>query len=104
MRGRALAHAVVILDEAQNTISMQMFLTRLDGSSRTTIIDDPTQINLPPNTKSCLVEALHIMDGVSGAVIGRFNNTDFVDLPLVAEIVSAYDRDGKVARGLGTQG
>lgn len=106
MRGRTLAHAAVILDEAQNTTSMQMkmFLTRLGENSRMIITGDPTQIDLPPNTKSGLVEALRILDGVPGAVTVRFNDTDVVRHPLVAEIVRAYDRDGKVARGLGTEG
>ena len=104
MRGRTLANAAVILDEAQNTTSMQMkmFLTRLGENSRMIVTGDPTQIDLPPNTKSGLVEALRILDGVPGAVTVRFNDTDVVRHPLVAEIVKAYDRDAKVARGLGT--
>jgi phosphate starvation-inducible PhoH-like protein len=104
MRGRTLAHCAVILDEAQNTTPMQMkmFLTRLGEGSRMIVTGDPTQIDLPPNTKSGLVEALRILDGVPGAVTVRFNDTDVVRHPLVAEIVKAYDRDAKVARGLGT--
>jgi phosphate starvation-inducible protein PhoH and related proteins len=103
MRGRTLAHSAVILDEAQNTTPMQMkmFLTRLGENSRMIITGDPTQIDLPPNTKSGLVEALRILDGVPGIVTVRFNEKDVVRHPLVAEIVSAYDRDSKVARGLG---
>jgi phosphate starvation-inducible PhoH-like protein len=103
MRGRTLAHSAVILDEAQNTTPMQMkmFLTRLGESSRMIITGDPTQIDLPPNTKSGLVEALRVLDGVTGIVTVRFNEKDVVRHPLVAEIVSAYDRDSKVARGLG---
>ena len=103
MRGRTLAHCAVILDEAQNTTPMQMkmFLTRLGEGSRMIVTGDPTQIDLPPNTKSGLVEALRILDGVAGSVIVRFNDTDVVRHPLVAEIVRAYDRDAKMARGLG---
>jgi phosphate starvation-inducible PhoH-like protein len=103
MRGRTLAHAAVILDEAQNTTPMQMkmFLTRLGENARMIVTGDPTQIDLPPNTKSGLVEALRILEGVPGIVTVRFNETDVVRHPLVAEIVQAYDRDGKKARGAG---
>ena len=102
MRGRTLAHAAVILDEAQNTTPMQMkmFLTRLGEGSRMIVTGDPSQIDLPPNTKSGLVEALRILTDVSGMVTVRFNEKDVVRHPLVAEIVHAYDREGKVARGL----
>jgi phosphate starvation-inducible protein PhoH and related proteins len=106
MRGRTLAHSAVILDEAQNTTPMQMkmFLTRLGENSRMIITGDPTQIDLPPQAKSGLVEALRILDGIPGAVIVRFNDGDVVRHPLVAEIVRAYDRDGKLSRGLGAEG
>jgi len=102
MRGRTLANAAVILDEAQNTTSMQMkmFLTRLGENSRMIVTGDPSQIDLPPNTRSGLVDAMRILDGVPGVVMVRFNDTDVVRHPLVAEIVKAYDREGKVARGL----
>ncbi len=105
MRGRTLAHAAVILDEAQNTTPMQMkmFLTRLGENSRMIVTGDPTQIDLPHNTRSGLVEALRVLDGVPGIVTVRFNDGDVVRHPLVAEIVKAYDRDGKVARGLGAE-
>ena len=103
MRGRTLANAVVILDEAQNTTSMQMkmFLTRLGENSRMIVTGDPSQIDLPPNTRSGLVEALRILDNVPGVVTVRFNDSDVVRHPLVAEIVRAYERDGKIERGLG---
>lgn len=106
MRGRTLAHSAVILDEAQNTTSMQMkmFLTRLGESSRMIITGDPTQIDLPSNTRSGLVEALRILDGVSGIVTVRFNEKDVVRHTLVAEIVSAYDRDARIARGMDEAG
>ena len=95
----------VILDEAQNTTPMQMkmFLTRLGENSRMIVTGDPTQIDLPPSTKSGLVEALRVLDGVAGAVTVRFNDVDVVRHPLVAEIVRAYDRDAKLARGLGAE-
>ena len=96
MRGRTLAHAAVILDEAQNTTPMQMkmFLTRLGENGRMIITGDPSQIDLPSHTKSGLVEALRILDSVAGIVTVRFNDADVVRHPLVAEIVRAYDRDG----------
>ncbi|MCR5857711.1 PhoH family protein [Mesorhizobium sp. J428] len=96
MRGRTLAHAAVILDESQNTTSMQMkmFLTRLGEGARMIVTGDPTQVDLPANTKSGLVEALKILDGVPGIVTVRFNDADVVRHPLVAEIVRAYDRAG----------
>ena len=103
MRGRTLAHAAVILDEAQNTTPMQMkmFLTRLGENSRMIVTGDPTQIDLPSHTRSGLVEALRVLDGVGGAVTVRFNDADVVRHPLVAEIVRAYDRDAQIARGMG---
>jgi phosphate starvation-inducible PhoH-like protein len=82
-------------------MQMKMFLTRLGENSRMIVTGDPTQIDLPPNTRSGLVEALRILDGVPGAVTVRFNDADVVRHPLVAEIVRAYDRDGKMSRGLG---
>src|ERR1700749_4421566 len=94
MRGRTLTNAAIILDEAQNTTPMQMkmFLTRLGENSRMIVTGDPTQIDLPPNTKSGLVEALRILDGVTGMVTVRFNEGDVVRHPLVAEIVKASDK------------
>jgi phosphate starvation-inducible PhoH-like protein len=93
MRGRTLTNAVVLLDEAQNTTSMQMkmFLTRLGEGSRMIINGDPTQIDLPPGQKSGLVEAVRILDGVEG--IGRiiFKEQDVVRHDLVRRIVTAYD-------------
>ncbi len=94
MRGRTLAHSAVILDEAQNTTSMQMkmFLTRLGEGSRMMINGDPTQIDLPPGQKSGLVEALQILEGIDTIAKIRFTEKDVVRHPLVAEIVGAYDR------------
>jgi phosphate starvation-inducible PhoH-like protein len=94
MRGRTLANSVVLLDEAQNTTSMQMkmFLTRLGENSRMIINGDPSQIDLPPGQKSGLIEAVRILDGVEG--IGRvtFKDVDVVRHDLVRRIVTAYDR------------
>jgi phosphate starvation-inducible protein PhoH and related proteins len=93
MRGRTLANAVVILDEAQNTTSMQMkmFLTRLGENSRMIVTGDPTQIDLPPGQKSGLVEAVGLLDEVAGITIVRFSAADVVRHPLVGRIVDAYD-------------
>ncbi|CAN0654432.1 PhoH-like protein [Nitratireductor aquimarinus] len=94
MRGRTLANSVVILDEAQNTTPMQMkmFLTRLGENARMIVTGDPSQIDLPPNTKSGLVEALEVLGDVPGIVTVRFGEKDVVRHPLVAAIVRAYDK------------
>jgi len=95
MRGRTLAHAAIILDEAQNTSSMQMkmFLTRLGEGARMIVTGDPSQIDLPPGQKSGLTQALRILKGIENIVAVRFTDQDVVRHPLVAAIVSAYDRD-----------
>jgi len=97
MRGRTLANSVVILDEAQNTTPMQMkmFLTRLGENARMIVTGDPSQIDLPPNTKSGLVEALEVLGDVPGIVTVRFDEKDVVRHPLVAAIVKAYDRKAR---------
>src|SRR5690606_17767844 len=94
MRGRTLAHAAVILDEAQNATPMQMkmFLTRLGEKGRMIVTGDPSQIDLPPQQRSGLVEALQVLEGVEGIARVDFTEKDVVRHPLVAEIVSAYDR------------
>ncbi len=96
MRGRTLANAVVILDEAQNTTSMQMkmFLTRLGENSKMIVTGDPTQIDLPRGEKSGLVEATALLDGIEGVHITRFNDKDVVRHALVGRIVRAYDAAG----------
>ena len=93
MRGRTLANAVVILDEAQNTTSMQMkmFLTRLGENGRMIVTGDPSQVDLPRGVKSGLVEALQILHGVEGVSVVRFKDTDVVRHPMVARIVRAYE-------------
>jgi phosphate starvation-inducible PhoH-like protein len=93
MRGRTLSNAVIILDEAQNTTSMQMkmFLTRLGENSRMIITGDPSQIDLPSGQTSGLVEAVRLLEGVSGIAQVRFTASDVVRHPLVGRIVEAYD-------------
>ncbi|WP_413154288.1 PhoH family protein [Bartonella sp. cb54] len=95
MRGRTLAHAAVILDEAQNTTPMQMkmFLTRLGEGTRMIITGDISQIDLPIGQKSGLIEAIRILSHVDNIAIIRFNEKDVVRHPLVAAIVRAYDND-----------
>ena len=94
MRGRTLANAVVILDEAQNTTSMQMkmFLTRLGENSKMIVTGDPSQIDLPRGEKSGLVEAVNLLEGIEGVHISRFNDKDVVRHALVGRIVRAYDQ------------
>ncbi|MDD7909675.1 PhoH family protein [Pseudovibrio exalbescens] len=97
MRGRTLSNAVVILDEAQNTTSMQMkmFLTRLGENSKMIITGDPSQVDLPPGQMSGLRESLKILGGVEGISEVRFTETDVVRHELVARIVHAYDEEGR---------
>lgn len=94
MRGRTLSNAFVILDEAQNTSSMQMkmFLTRLGEGSKMVVTGDPTQIDLPPGMTSGLEEAVRLLDGVDDIQAVRFENADIVRRDLVAKIVTAYDK------------
>jgi phosphate starvation-inducible PhoH-like protein len=100
MRGRTLAHAFVILDEAQNTtpVQMKMFLTRMGEGTRMVITGDLTQIDLPPGTRSGLADALDTLEGISGIGVARFNNGDVVRHPLVGRIVEAYDQRQAAAR------
>lgn len=94
MRGRTLANAFVILDEAQNTTSMQMkmFLTRLGENAKMVVTGDPSQIDLPPGQTSGLEEAVRLLQDVEGIQSIRFSNTDVVRRDLVARIVTAYDK------------
>jgi phosphate starvation-inducible PhoH-like protein len=93
MRGRTLTNAVVLLDEAQNatTMQMKMFLTRLGEGSRMIVTGDPTQIDLPPQQKSGLVEAVRLLSGVEGIGHVTFKEADVVRHDLVRRIVKAYE-------------
>ena len=99
MRGRTLANAFVVLDEAQNATSMQMkmFLTRLGEGSRMAITGDRTQIDLPRGVPSGLIEAERILAGVQGVGFNYFTSKDVVRHPLVARIIEAYERDDHAA-------
>ncbi len=93
MRGRTLNDAFIILDEAQNTTSeqMKMFLTRMGFNSKAVITGDITQIDLPSNKKSGLVEVLEILKDVNGISFVHFDESDVVRHHLVQRIVRAYD-------------
>lgn len=92
MRGRTLANAFVILDEAQNTspVQMKMLLTRLGENSRLAVTGDLSQIDLPIGVPSGLRHALDILDGVDGISFVKFGEADVVRHPLVTKIVRAY--------------
>ena len=94
MRGRTLAHAFVILDEAQNTTAaqMKMFLTRMGEGTRMVVTGDLSQVDLPAGTRSGLRDALDTLEGVQGIGVNRFDVRDVVRHPLVARIVDAYEQ------------
>jgi phosphate starvation-inducible PhoH-like protein len=94
MRGRTLNNAYVILDEAQNstTMQMKMFLTRLGGNSKSIITGDITQIDLPPKQVSGLVQAKEILSKVEGVAFAYFDKSDVVRHKLVKDIIDAYER------------
>lgn len=93
MRGRTLSNACVLLDEAQNTTSVQMkmFLTRLGEGSRMIVTGDPTQVDLPPGQISGLGEAVGLLSGLEGVGHVRFADSDVVRHDLVRRIVTAYE-------------
>jgi phosphate starvation-inducible PhoH-like protein len=92
MRGRTLNDSFIILDEAQNTTSeqMKMFLTRLGFNSKAVVTGDITQIDLPTEKSSGLIEAEKILKRVDAVRIVHFSQVDVVRHPLVADVISAY--------------
>lgn len=94
MRGRTLNESVVILDEAQNTTPSQMlmFLTRLGHDSKMIITGDPSQIDLPDDTRSGLEDALEKLRGIKGIAVVTLERGDIVRHRLVQNIVNAYER------------
>jgi phosphate starvation-inducible PhoH-like protein len=100
MRGRTLADAFVILDEAQNTTTaqMRMVLTRLGERSRMVVTGDPTQIDLPSGVTSGLHEAAEVLEGIEGVAICRLSAADVVRHPLVQRLVLAYAERDKPSR------
>ncbi|MEM1409805.1 MAG: PhoH family protein [Pseudomonadota bacterium] len=101
MRGRTLARAAVILDEAQNATvaQMKMFLTRFGENSRMAITGDPSQTDLPDVRHSGLADALELITDIEGVAVTRFTGDDVVRHRLVGDIVRAYDKRD-AARGL----
>jgi phosphate starvation-inducible PhoH-like protein len=93
MRGRTLNDSFVILDEAQNTTNeqMKMFLTRLGFDSKAVVTGDVTQIDLPTDKRSGLVEVMEILKDVEGIGFMRFTQADVVRHPLVQSIIRAYE-------------
>jgi phosphate starvation-inducible protein PhoH and related proteins len=94
MRGRTLGNAFVILDEAQNTTTEQMFmlLTRIGFNSKCVVTGDVTQVDLPSNKRSGLVEALQALKNVPGIAMVYFNERDVVRHELVRAIINAYQQ------------
>jgi len=95
MRGRTLSNAFVIIDEAQNTtsIQMKMVLTRLGQDSRMVITGDLSQVDLPSNQLSGLADATARLRDIEGVGIYRLTGEDVVRHPIVARILKAYDSD-----------
>ena len=96
MRGRTLADAFVILDEAQNATAaqMKMFLTRLGVNSKTVVTGDKTQIDLPKREESGLMQIERILTGIDGIAFHYLSETDVIRHRLVREIIKAYAGDG----------
>src|SRR6478672_1803991 len=94
MRGRTLSNAFVILDEAQNTTTEQMFmlLTRIGLNSKCVVTGDVTQIDLPANKRSGLLEALQALKSVQGISFVYFNERDVVRHELVRAVINAYQQ------------
>jgi phosphate starvation-inducible PhoH-like protein len=101
MRGRTLSNAFVILDEAQNTTTEQMFmlLTRIGPRSKCVVTGDSTQIDLPPNKRSGLLEALQALKNVNGIGFVYFSDKDVVRHDLVRAIINAYQQHRSPASG-----
>jgi len=97
MRGRTLDNAFIILDEAQNTTpaQMKMFLTRLGFNSKIVITGDITQIDLPDQRKSGLIQAMNVLKGIDDISINRFTDKDVVRHKLVQDIILAYEKYNK---------
>lgn len=94
MRGRTLKNAFILLDEAQNTTSMQMkmFLTRMGPGSRVIITGDRTQVDLPKNQKSGLTDALNLLKNIKGIAFVELDASDVVRHKLVKDILAAYEK------------
>ena len=93
MRGRTLDNAFVILDEAQNATAMQlkMFLTRMGRNAKFVITGDLTQVDLPRNQQSGLLQAVRLLGNIEGISVVELDHSDVVRHRLVTEIINAYD-------------
>ncbi len=102
MRGRTLGNAFVILDEAQNTTTEQMFmlLTRIGSNSKCVVTGDVTQVDLPSNKRSGLVEALQALKNIPGIAMNYFSERDVVRHELVRAIINAYQQHRSPAPGV----
>jgi len=100
MRGRTLNEAFIILDEGQNTTvsQMKMFLTRMGHGSRIVVCGDTTQVDLPPQTRSGMIDATARLRGIKGLGAVELTRADIVRHPLVQAIVDAYERPRKKKR------
>ena len=107
MRGRTLNDAFIILDEAQNTTpqQMKMFLTRLGSLSKAVVTGDVTQIDLPPDHPSGLIEVRKFLTNISGLAFVQLTERDVARNPLVQEVIRAYERFEKesAVKGNGAQ-
>jgi phosphate starvation-inducible PhoH-like protein len=95
MRGRTLNQAVIILDEGQNTTvpQMKMFLTRMGNGSKIIVTGDVTQVDLPKQTRSGMIDAVHRLRDVARIAIVHLDEHDIVRNPLVQQILRAYEED-----------
>lgn len=100
MRGRTLSNAFIILDEAQNTKpeQMKMFLTRMGVGSKMVVTGDATQVDLPNDQESGLVNARRVLEGVRGIAFVDFDKSDVVRHPMVAHIIQAYEQDDRAKK------
>jgi len=98
MRGRTLDHAFIILDEAQNTTTLQlkMFLTRIGPNAKAIITGDMSQVDLPKNQKSGLIKALNILKNIDGIAQIELDEKDVVRHRLVKHIIRAYNKDAEL--------
>lgn len=97
MRGRTLNDAFIILDEAQNTTiaQMKMFLTRIGFRSKTVVTGDTSQVDLPKDTESGLIDCLEFVGKVKGVNVANFKSTDVIRHRIVRDIINAYDKRKK---------
>jgi phosphate starvation-inducible PhoH-like protein len=100
MRGRTLNNAFIIMDEAQNTTvpQMKMFLTRMGMNSKVVVSGDTSQVDLPPHTRSGLIDAIGRLKNIDGFAQVTLSGADIVRHRLVQEIVRAYEEDSKKKR------